>query len=549
LLQSPKMPVISSDPREFLNEYGFPLKPPRDFELDGELAEFASGHPTEWGSWNVAIDYSNEVEGDSKLLPTSYYSALSSDGKLLAISSSQERISIYDTSSKELRSILEGSGKIVFRPNQRPEKPGYTLLGSISHNGVSENRLILWDLDQHGRLLDEEEPIDTAAFATKAMAAILPELLTEHEWTEEFVHTSRLHAEFEKALSRVAADHRRKHHTVIDNAQLGDFGSVPFSNDGRLLLYHSSIELTQHGNDKLLNVVIYDIDAGKELHSLSGHTNAIMWSAISPDHERIATFARDGTLRMYSVSTGELEWYTGRSERQSWAAAFAHDSKHIIWSSDGGRLIQVFAVSDGHKVSTFQEELSDACRNFAWHPADQQVAFLVGKHAYVWRPFDGHDGTITQHFLLDDNNDENRMVVIQSVMWMEAGKLLSFELSEGTKFVYDTQTNTKEVFMPPKDTKYSSVDQGFYGVLRNDDQPDFYLSVDGDGKVRYWRPSVPAFPWWVKDIAQAAPVPRKVFPETGKYVKVTKVPSKGARRNYASMSCWVEKGAELWTAE
>jgi WD40 repeat protein len=544
------MPVISSNSREFLNEHSFPLKPSRDFELDGEPAEFASGHPKEWGSWNVAIDYSNEVEGDSELLPTNYYSALSSDGKLLAISSSQERISIYDTSSKELRSILEGSGKVVFRPDQGPEKPGYTLLGSISHNGVSENRLILWDLDRHGRLLDEEEPIDTAAFATKAMAAILPELLTEHEWTEEFVHTSRLHAEFEKALSRVAADHRRKHHTVIDNAQLGEFGSVPFSNDGRLLLYHSFIESTQNGNDKLPNVVIYDIDAGKELRSLSGHTKAIMWSATSPDHERVATFARDGTLRMYSVSTGELIWSTERSERQNWAAAFTHDSKHIICSSNGSGFIQVFAVSDGHKVSTFQEELRDACRNFIWHPADQQVAFHVGKHAYVWRPFDGHDGTVAQHFLLDDNRDGNCMVVIQSVTWMEAGRLLSLEFSEGTKLVYDTETNAKEVFMPPKNTKSSSVDQGFYGVLRNDDEPDFYLSVDGDGKVRYWRTSVPAFPsWWDKDVAQSAPVPRKVFPETGKYVKVTKVSSKGARPKYASMSCWVEKGAELWTAE
>jgi WD40 repeat protein len=70
-------------------------------------------------------------------------------------------------------------------------------------------------------------------------------------------------------------------------------------------------------------VVIYDLEAGVEIHRLTGHTDAIMWSAISPNKERVATVSWDGTLRMYSVSTGALMWVTENSGGQSWAGAFS----------------------------------------------------------------------------------------------------------------------------------------------------------------------------------------------------------------------------------
>jgi hypothetical protein len=40
-----------------------------------------------------------------------------------------------------------------------------------------------------------------------------------------------------------------------------------------------------------------------------------------------------------------------------------------------------------------------------------------------------------------------------------------------------------------------------------------------------------------------------MYPETGKYVKITKVPSKEPRQKDADRASWVGKGAELWTAE
>jgi WD40 repeat protein len=546
---------------DFLKDYTFPTTPARDFERNGIPAAFASGHPwpSNWVSFSEAFDFVEDTKEHEKGSYRSFSSALSSDRKLLAISSNRGRIVVHDVATKELRATLEGSGRLAFRPAlDSAQNNGYTLISSISdleaRGAVSRNRLILWDLDQHGRLVDEEEPIDTNAFARQAIDAILPQLVSEHEWTKDFALASSLHTDFEKALGRAAADHRRRHHIILENARLGSCGSSTFSDDGRFLLYHGDNGTTQHGMrevDKLPRVIVYDLDAGKEALCLYGHTDAIMWSAMSPDCQHIASVSWDGTMRMYDANTGDLEWVTDDSGGQCWAAAFTPDSKHIVWSSKSGRVVQLHDVSDGRHVCTFKGELEDWSRRFDWDPTGTQVAFAAGKQAYVWCPFDGPDGTTTQHFVLEADRTW-RMASISTIKWMENGEVLALEFSEGTKLVYNTQTNSKELFVRPKGTNTAWVDQGIYGKLSGPDEPDFYLTVDGDGKVRYCRTSVPSGPsWWEKepDKKESLPSAKKMYPETGKYVKVTKVSRKDAPKKDEDRSSWAEKGAAIWTAE
>jgi hypothetical protein len=69
--------------------------------------------------------------------------------------------------------------------------------------------------------------------------------------------------------------------------------------------------------------------------------------------------------------------------------------------------------------------------------------------------------------------------------------------------------------------------------------------------VRYIRPSVPSTSWWEKEpeVETSKPTAKKIYPETGKYVKITKVSSKETRQKDVDRASWVGKGAELWTAE
>ncbi|KAL6707983.1 hypothetical protein ACN47E_003657 [Coniothyrium glycines] len=552
-------------------QYELAEEPLHDFGVGGVPAQYASGHPKCWSSDVSFLDFAADAKAEAGAVQ-SYSSAISPDNKLLAIGTVGDRILIYDINSQELRQVLAGAGFLEFRPEVYGEesttgeekgsktgRPAYTLVSGVSYKQSRVERrpsqLILWDLDQHGCTLDEEEPIDPDFFAQKAIEAITPKLVAKHEWTKSFIDASIMHKEFSETIRKTAADHGRRHNVIFDDAKPGGFGSSSFSSDGKLLLYHSTNNTTQHGMreaSKLPHLVLFDIDAGKETYRLSGHTDAIMWSAFSFDGNHVASVSWDGTMRMYAVHTGELEWVTENSGGQSWAGAFSSDSRHIVWSSKSGRIVEVLKVADGQKVATFGGNFTNWCRCLAWHPTRNEIALCADKQAFIWSPFEGSDGKIWQHFQIGDTENvwlKSCMVEIHSVSWLDGGRLLGLEISEGSKIVYDTQSNTKELFKRPKGVAAAYVNRSLYGPLQTRDQADFYLSVDGDGKARYWRVSIPSYPsWWDKEKVSAEDEQR-IYPETGKYVKVVKKVKGESQKGEHSQQTWAEKGADLWTAQ
>ncbi|CAA9964239.1 WD40 repeat protein [Pyrenophora teres f. maculata] len=542
--------AVSSSRGDFFKQYVFPNKPERDFEEAGIPAQFASGHPKDWSQAYHVLDYSLDIPLENEATLKTSHTDVSSDGKLLAISTSAERILIYDIVSRELRAVLEGAGTVRFRPLNTADnkeagssqstggnviRPGYTLMSSNASGEDGDKRklcqLMLWDLDQHGRLLDQEEAIDSTALAKQAIDAIMPNLTIYHEWTADFIDASNLHGEFTKALDKASTNHRRRHNTVIKDALIGGYESVPFTSDGRLLLYHANNGSTQRGKRKpeeLPLLVVYDLDAGVQLHRLMGHTNVISWSAISPDNKYAASVSWDGSLRMYSVFTGELVWATEKTNLISWAGAFSPDSKYIVWSTQRGRVVQVHDATNGRQMSKMQEQFSDWCRCLKWHPARCEIALCVEKNVYVWDPFDGLSGKILQHLKLDDDNTWRHLAGIRAVGWMKDGNLLYVESMEGTKLVYDLQGNAKELFKRATGMEVGHVKGGFYGVFQDDMHGEFYLSIDGDRKVRYWRTSIAASPsWWERTPAIRKKQP---YPETGKYVKIVRMPRKETKQ-------------------
>ncbi|KAL1610101.1 hypothetical protein SLS60_001766 [Paraconiothyrium brasiliense] len=594
------MAVRGYSRKDFLQGYEFPLHPSQDFTFNGIPASHAPEHPQEWGQEKDVFDFwgdivrnvgarSPKADGEKDLTLTNIDTALSPDSKLLAITSSHPEVGIlvYDVATKELRQFLEGCGTLHFRlpAKQRGQDaegerttdvvggiPTYTLVSNFS---TGEPRpqpytgLILWELDCNGRLFVEEEPIDPAATSTKAIDAILPELETEHEWTRAFVDASSLHADFVRALEKASADHRRRNYTVLQNALISGFVSTPFSNDGALLLYVVNNRTTQHGMrepDALPQVAVYDVDAGREVHRLRGHTDQVTWIGFSPDDRHVASVSWDGTLRMYSNENGGLEWATTDSDGQSWAGAFSPDSKHIVWSSHRGKEIRVHAVADGKVLSTFPETVTRWCRCFSWHPTESQIALCADRTAYVWRPFDGPGGVVVQRWAMDDDGQYPRMVQIQNVSWFGDGRLLSLITSDRTTVVYDTLTNAKEVFKRPKGTEAAYVKKGFYELVM-DEGKTTYLSIDGDGKVRYWDRSVAPLPdahfeqesALEPSLGENRPEHPEAPPKSGKYVAVVskiKEQIMGAKSGNGSSKAsdeereaWAQKGTGIWTAE
>jgi WD40 repeat protein len=212
-------------------------------------------------------------------------------------------------------------------------------------------------------------------------------------------------------------------------------------------------------------------------------------------------------------------------------------------------VVQVHDVSDGRKMAVMQEEFSDWCRCFDWHPTRPEIALCAGKDAWVWNPSTGPNGKVLQHFKLDDGRKRLTMSGIRAVCWMDEGRLLGIESSDGSSLIYNVEGNAKELFWRPAGTTAGHVMGGLCGIFQDKEEHDVYLSVDGDGNARFWRTSVAAYPsWWEKDPVPAAKE-KKAFPETGKYVKITKTSGKATTQQNPDKDNWAGNGAALWTAE
>ncbi|MGD0480411.1 MAG: hypothetical protein ABSA42_09590 [Terracidiphilus sp.] len=51
---------------------------------------------------------------------------------------------------------------------------------------------------------------------------------------------------------------------------------------------------------------IWDVESGRLLATLSGHTNLVVDAEFSPDGRRIVTASADGTAKVYIANFGEL---------------------------------------------------------------------------------------------------------------------------------------------------------------------------------------------------------------------------------------------------
>lgn len=532
-------------------EWIFPLRPLHDFELDGEEAHYAPGHPRQWGDETHYLKFRDAIRDGKPETPfAGYYAAVSPDHKLLAIASTRERIVIYNIETQELCQLLDGAGPLIFRPltnkvgvnaegKLESSTPAYVLVCNTADEGMRhaiKNSIAFWELDEKGRRLDQnldpEEPVDASSFAKQAIEAILPDLALKHEWTRDFVEASSLHADFAKALSDVASTHRRPHNVTFFDSEFGRYGSTSFSRDGSIFLYHKNNQrfgLGIHAINDPPCVVVMDLLKDKELYRLQAQTPAIWWSAISPDSKHIASITMEGLLQIYSVETGELLWTIAGTPNafQVWSGAFSADSKHIARNLRHDVL--VYEVGSGKCVASVSITGTDyaPCRSMAWHPDGQQIAFCGGMRAYVWRPFEGAQGKITQHFQSADDW-ESYVPRLMTVGWLDHGSLLHLNFLDGTNLIYDTQENTKELFMHPKGATTGWVENGFQADIKIFGVQEGYISVDHDGMARYWSSGIVARgSWWDSAAKKGEKQERRgkekvPFPPTGKYVMVTK---------------------------
>ena len=99
--------------------------------------------------------------------------------------------------------------------------------------------------------------------------------------------------------------------------------SVAFSPDGK--------KLASGSDDK--TVRLWEVETGKQLATLTGHSDSVWSVAFSPDGKKLASGSRDQTVRLWEVETGkQLATLTGHSS-DVLSVAFSPDGKKLASGS------------------------------------------------------------------------------------------------------------------------------------------------------------------------------------------------------------------------
>src|SRR5262249_25662013 len=100
-------------------------------------------------------------------------------------------------------------------------------------------------------------------------------------------------------------------------------------------------------------VTVYDVETGKELLVLRGHTKRTVLAAFDADGKRLATTSKDGTVRVWDANTG-APLQTLTAPGAVIGVVFSPDGKQVAAGTDAGKnpSVLVWDLEQGGRRST-----------------------------------------------------------------------------------------------------------------------------------------------------------------------------------------------------
>jgi WD40 repeat protein len=474
--------------KKFLEQYTYAIQD--DFiSPTGEPASWAPGYPKHWGQERAKI----LLDGKPSSL------ALSSDEKLIAVGI-KEDIHVFDVATQERLEVLRGHTEKVceirFSPglvknnnsNDYDDKnQNDTRYMLVSGSDFPKGLVIIWELDEHGQPVREgreKKTVTADTLADKILQPLVFELTADYGWGPAEKAIEVLDQEVRNALGNAIKLHEQEDKTYFEG-RLASFGSPTFSPDGKTMIYLSNNETTQQGTREAASlpcVNLWDVGSRSLQHQLLGHTDSIMWAAMGPDNLLVISIAWDGTARIWDARSGACLHVLGPFGGQLWSGAFSPCGKYLAISQGSPEtIIHVYEIGTEQLVSRFEGFRSWA-RSLAWSPdGTMLVGAGSGAQLFIWDPYTGEE-RMRWRLAFEDNMMRD-FASLSGVQFVDGGRKLMFQISDGTVEIYDFQSNLKKQFTRRAEDKIEEIPRsemvcsGNLGLL---------VIPDGDNVLRLW---------------------------------------------------------------
>jgi len=356
------------------------------FSPDGSQVMTGDFSVTAANVWDVGIG------GDAERmnLPTQSYAdvywpgdiAFLPDGRRFASTSEEGEIAIWDLQTgRRLRTIRVG-GSVISSFDVTPD-------GAMIAAGRSNGLATAWDVATGEELFsfehDEEVvDVDWSADGEHLLTAMPSGSIRILDATGRLVR--RLNEDGDVALysARFSPDGR----LVVTAVEPTSAGSPPFRQtiwdwesgevvgsidpgDGRnaahvAVLDPSGSRLATNGANG--DPRIWDVDTGKSLVALAGHSGAPWDIAFSPDGSRVATAGSDGVVRLFDPASGEQVLALSGHEKRVVRLAFSPDGTMLASESVDGT-VRIWALDLDDLLEIAQQQVTrtltdEECRQY-----------------------------------------------------------------------------------------------------------------------------------------------------------------------------------------
>ena len=156
-------------------------------------------------------------------------------------------------------------------------------------------------------------------------------------------------------------------------------GSVTFSPDERTLALGSV-----NGTVKL-----WDATSGRELRTLTGHAFSIPSVTFSPDGRTLAAGSEDHTVKLWDVASGRELRALARHSSRVHSLAFSPDGRTLAALSN--YTITLWDVASGRELQNLVVEADPNANSLAFSPDGHTLALANGETLHVWDVASGRE--------------------------------------------------------------------------------------------------------------------------------------------------------------